>query len=807
MMGRAGLSSVKRFRRAGPWNGRARARRPCAAARSWDKRISLSSMNRRAPKRPRDERPIRVAIIGGGCAGMATAFELSRPELRGRYEITVYQIGHRLGGKGASGRGPHGRIEEHGLHLWMGYYENAFRMMRRCFRELRRDPRTCPIVDIETAFEPAPRVGLTERLPSGDWFPWLASFPMAPGMPGDPLDDPDPFSLKSYLVRAGELLVELVRSAHDREDPRARSPAMAPERGPAIASDHRGRRPASHRRSRRRAYREGDVMEAIDRALKYGQLATAAAIIEAAETFHAGLATLLPRGARSLWDASPLVRLADALGDAVRRQLDVLLEADDELRRVWEVVDILLALARGVLRAGIAFRRDGLDALDAYDYREWLYDNGASPRSLDGAFLRGVYDLLFAYEGGDPRRPRFAAGVAVRGTLRMFFGYRGALFFRMNAGMGDVIFAPLYEVLRRRGVRFAFFHRLRDVHVAPEEDVPHGEEPWVTQLDFDVQAQVVDGEEYEPLVDVKGLPCWPSKPLFDQLVNGAELEREGANFESHWDRHRAEGKTLLVGRDFDFAVLATGLGAVPHVAPSLLSRSSRFRSMVANVKTVATQAFQLWMTEDMKSLGWHGGRVNVSAFAPPFDTWADMTHLLRRESWPLPVRSIAYFCAVLPDIGDPEDEAYPALCHARVRKNAVHHLRREVDVLWPHSKNREGDFRWDLLARPEGQAPSGAEPAAPGAEGPPSGEARFDSQYWVANVSPSERYAMALPGTTAYRISPLDPGFSNFTVAGDWTESGLNCGCVESAVMSGKLAAHALSGFPALSEITGYDHP
>ena len=74
-------------------------------------------------------------------------------------------------------------------------------------------------------------------------------------------------------------------------------------------------------------------------------------------------------------------------------------------------------------------------------------------------------------------------------------------------------------------------------------------------------------------------------------------------------------------------------------------------------------------------------------------------------------------------------------------------------------------------------------------------------------MSPSDRYAMALPGTVAYRISPLDPGFSNFTVAGDWTETGLNSGCVESAVMSGRLAAHALSGSPALDEITGYDHP
>src|SRR5258706_10195304 len=87
-----------------------------------------------------DDGPTKVAIIGGGCAGLTTAFELTRPELDGRYAVTVYQMGWRLGGKGASGRGPCGRIEEHGLHLWMGYYENAFRLMREGYEEMNRDP-------------------------------------------------------------------------------------------------------------------------------------------------------------------------------------------------------------------------------------------------------------------------------------------------------------------------------------------------------------------------------------------------------------------------------------------------------------------------------------------------------------------------------------------------------------------------------------------------------------------------------------------------------------------------------------------
>jgi uncharacterized protein with NAD-binding domain and iron-sulfur cluster len=45
------------------------------------------------------------------------------------------------------------------------------------------------------------------------------------------------------------------------------------------------------------------------------------------------------------------------------------------------------------------------------------------------------------------------------------------------------------------------------------------------------------------------------------------------------------------------------------------------------------------------------------------------------------------------------------------------------------------------------------------------------------------------------------------TIAGDWTSCGFDVGCVEAAVMSGKLAAHAISSFPRLEDIIAYDHP
>jgi len=89
----------------------------------------------------------------------------------------------------------------------------------------------------------------------------------------------------------------------------------------------------------------------------------------------------------------------------------------------------------------------------------------------------------------------------------------------------------------------------------------------------------------------------------------------------------------------------------------------------------------------------------------------------------------------------------------------------------------------------------------------PANESRFDSQFWTANVNPSDRYVLALPGSLKYRISPLDNTYDNLTIAGDWTACGFTEGCVEAAVMAGRLAAHAISTSPPLGDIIGYDHP
>jgi uncharacterized protein with NAD-binding domain and iron-sulfur cluster len=723
-------------------------------------------------------KPIEVAIVGGGCAGVSAAFELTRPEHRGKYHVTLYQLGWRLGGKGASGRGVGGRIEEHGFHVWMGFYENAFRLLRDCYDELGRDRATTRIADWQDAFKPTAKVGLADRTRDGAWQTWMATFPPEKGLPGDPFTQQNPFSLTGYLVRAAVLLRVLLSSCQKRQ-------SGGTDSSSADRRDASGASPAGEA-----------IGDAVKRILKLGVVATMAGLMEAVSMLE------LVLGSLPQYSENTVLHLIDSIGANARRQLAVFTEADDEARRLWEIIDMVLATMQGIIRFGLLTDPRGLDAIDDYDWRDWLRLNGASDAALNSAFVRGIYALTFAYEDGDFDRPRLAAGAALRGTFRMLFTYRGSLFWRMHGGMGDVVFAPFYEVLKRRGVRFEFFHRLENVKLADAARLAPSEKPYVEALEFHVQAEVKRDAEYQPLVDVRGLPCWPAQPDYAQLVDGNRLAREGRDFESYWDQRKVRTKTLRVVDDFDFVVLGVGIGAIPHVCREIVARDPRWSAMVQHVKTVATQAFQIWLHEGLDDLGWAHALSAFSAFAQPFDTWADMRHLLAEEAWPVPPRGLAYACSALPDPPQPPDRAdvkYPARRHAEVRRNAVAFLNSDLSQLWPKAARSPGDFRWELLA----------DPAAPrrSKRGARADESRFDSQFWKANVNPSDRYTLALPGSARYRISPLDNTYDNLTIAGDWTHCGDNTGCVEAAVMSGRLAAHAIAHTPPLEDIIGYDHP
>ena len=127
----------------------------------------------------------KIAVLGGGMGSLTTVLKLTEdPQWSQQYDITVYQMGWRLGGKGASGRNVNvgQRIEEHGLHLWFGFYDNAFDLIQKCYAENNRKPGT-PLATWQEAFTGYDSVCLEEQTTAG-WDHWMFTLPSNNQLPG-----------------------------------------------------------------------------------------------------------------------------------------------------------------------------------------------------------------------------------------------------------------------------------------------------------------------------------------------------------------------------------------------------------------------------------------------------------------------------------------------------------------------------------------------------------------------------------------------------------------------------------------------
>lgn len=713
--------------------------------------------------------PIKVAIIGGGCAALTTAFELTRDE--GRFDVTVYQRDFQLGGKGASGRNKtaSNRTEEHGLHVWMGFYENAFRVMRDCYEELPAKGAACRFTDWREAFMPDPWVGVAEESRTG-WRVWNSHFPANPGLPGDPLDEEtNPFTLGAYLSRSVDLLRALVRSTFASKTPGG------------DAEDHDLEFSSVSPRA---------IVDKMASVIRAGIFTSAGALYEAVSLLKIGLSVKeLAAGQFTI------LEFAEAIANNVSDQAEELIGLDEEISAKLELIELVVTVIVGILRDGLLSDPEGLDAINDEDCRDWLARHGASHRALNSSFVRALYNMAFvdpivfgeerpeAVAAGPADKPGLAAGQALRGALRMFFTYRGSLFWKLRAGMGDVVFAPLYEVLKRRGVKFQFFHELEKVELS--KPVP-GQSRHVARLWFTRHARVrctggkgalaelaARDREYYPL-DLDG--CWPSTP------DETQIERDGTKV------------ALNVTEDFDFAVLAIGAGALERPCKELADDAPAWKAMLANVRTTKTRAMQLWLKAGVEELTNAPTPITVSGFEGMFDTWSDMTHIVAEENWEKGnPKGLVYFCSALSDHEIARDEKRRT---EEALNEAVRYLDEKLPKVWPGARAKGGGFRWSQLMGVEDEYLTFEQKVE-----------ALRQHYLRLNFDASDEYVLARPTTLQYRISPLDRIYDNFTVAGDWTDCGFNEGCVEAAVMSGRLAAHALSGAPQLTDIVGYDHP
>lgn len=690
----------------------------------------------------------RVLIVGGGIAGIATAYELTRtPERRDRYAVTILQSGWRLGGKCASGRNAavRDRIEEHGLHVWFGNYENACELMRECYAELGR-PAGAPLATFDDAFHPSDDAVLYDDY-AGRWTPTVLHFPRRDGAPGDGRP------IGGFWHVVGRMLEHLAEawtpvahlaSAHDHPAPSWLD--RLAERIGRVLSGHAGNLvETAVGLAEHHATHPGDPHEAEHRAR---------------------LADLLDEFRRWLWDHE------------VHHRVD-----HDALRGSFCRVDFVATIIVGLVRDDVVGR--GFDPLNDEELLAWLARHGAAPVTLRSPIVRSWYSAAFAFADGDVARPDTAAGVALHSIIRQNFAYKGAMVWKMQAGMGDAVVAPFYEVLQRRGVDVQFFTRVTDLRL----DAARRE---VAEVHVVRQLRTKDGNgPYRPLVDVDGLPCWPSLPLLDQLDAPADLHEQLLDGRLDFAAGEPEGtaEVLRLGDHFDVVVLAASVAALPAMSAELLADPGNpaFARMIAASSTVRTQALQVWTHAAPDALGWtHAGAI-ASTFVEPIDTYCDMSHLLPRERWRPEddVAGIAYFCGVLPDTV-PDAEATAAV-HQATRS----YLADDVAALWPAAGPGRiaTGFDWDLLADPVGGR---------------HGIDRFEAQYWRANTAPTERYVLSRAGSISARLRADESGYDNLVLAGDWTKNGLDVGCVEATVMSGRQAARAITGEPIV--VPGEDH-
>jgi uncharacterized protein with NAD-binding domain and iron-sulfur cluster len=349
------------------------------------------------------------------------------------------------------------------------------------------------------------------------------------------------------------------------------------------------------------------------------------------------------------------------------------------------------------------------------------------------------------------------------------------MYYKMTAGMGDIVFAPLYQVLERRGVKFEFFHRVDRLELSA--DKKRVEAVHVTR-----QATPL-GEGYRPLVNVGGLECWPAEPLWDQL-----RERPpGVDFESYYSGYSGiENVTLRSKRDFDRLVFAIPIGAVPFICSELVAESARWREMAEHVKGVQTLSVQLWTKPSLSGMGWNRPPPLMSLYRQPLNTWVDMSQVLWAEEWPehAAPNGLIYLCGAQrgPDHAPPPSETgFETVMTNAAHDEAVRFIERHLPALFHRATDTCGgatDFDWSVLV--DGDNRRGPE--------------RFAAQYVRSNCGPSDRCTLALPGTNKYRIQAGDTGFDNLTISGDWIDNGTYVACMEGAVQSGVLAARAVSG-------------
>jgi uncharacterized protein with NAD-binding domain and iron-sulfur cluster len=727
----------------------------------------------------------KIAILGGGPASLTTAFWLTNQAgWKENYEITIYQLGWRLGGKLWNGRVEEvaDRDEEHGYHILFGFYKNAFETFKQVYDELDRNEN-----------QPISRL-LAEKAEDEAKFPRRFAFHrfptlhMAAEFNGVYKTIPVPFPTNELLPYDGEEVSFVATIANilgwiSRFTQNAENIGVIGNTGDS-ASDELGpevRKLAS------------DFNIALDGGLHV--------LVDLAMAIHAAFHdTFIEKAISDI-----LVALIRAFLRQTWEQVKDKIDTDWDSYFYWCLLDIAGTVLIGLIEDDVWDK--GYDGLNNINFYDWILKHGnpVTPEgtmvSVKSFLMEFAYLLLFAYRKGDatspptPTKPMYGdpnieTGTLLRFLLRLVLNYKGAFGWEFQVNAGDALVAPTYELLKKRGVKFKFFHKVTKLHLSDDKKS-------IQSIDMFEQVNLRPTvPEYQPLYPVKDVMSWPHHPLYDQLdpTQVAELLANKVDLESHWTDWTGTPKTLLKGVHFDDIVLGISLGALDEICSELRDNpnNSNWRDMLKHVETIRSFGFQTWLNKTTEELGWdEAGRVISNTAYRPVNLKADTTQVIPFEDWKASdnVKTRGYFGGLMPD--DPNEPpapnpAYPKTQSDKVKEWAIEFLNKGSQVYWPNAV-KDDEFDWKLLVDKQ-------EPTREGA-------ARFNSQFWVASIDPTGRYVLAVVNSSKYRLAAGESGYSNLYLTGDWTKTGLNCGTMEATVMSGMNASRAISGYP--SKISG----
>ena len=184
-----------------------------------------------------------------------------------------------------------------------------------------------------------------------------------------------------------------------------------------------------------------------------------------------------------------------------------------------------------------------------------------------------------------------------------------------------------------------------------------------------------------------------------------------------------------------------------------------------------------------RTLGWNQPRGDDQRLpASPFDTWASMPQTLWAEDWPESEepRTVAYFCGASTPSGRPTDNPRPT--YRRYQETGFVLMPSTTSTatsasICPAAVTEDG-FAWGLLG---------------GARRTSAARRRWRPSTSASTSTRRIATCSRCPGSDKYRLRPDESGYDNLVLAGDWTDCGMNAGCIEAAVVVGSAGGQRTS--------------